>query len=415
MSSQQKSVAIIGAGIVGLCTAHALQKTGWKVTVFDAQDPGSQCSFGNAGALSEGSVAPLAMPGVIRQAASMLLDSTSALHVPFSYWLPALPWFMRFIAASRPERVRQIAGALHDLLNGSVQHHQELAQEIGCAHLIKTTGQLHLYPDAASRDQDQASWQLKKEFGLDMHDMDRAAITELEPAVHENYRSGWFLPDEGWVTDPFQYAQALAQSNVQAGTEFINTAVTALHRRDEQWVLHNGQQSWQADQVVICAGMGSRELLATLKQPVPLESQRGYHVQAPHPDVSLSRVVVLADRKIFMNPMQGQLRIAGTVEFGGTKKPMNTKRATLLKDHALAGLNGLNLDDCTTWMGHRPCMPDSLPVIGPVTNQPGLWCGFGHGHLGLTGSVNTGRLLARAMTGQTRAEELAPFALGRFQ
>src|SRR5690606_4207919 len=137
----------------------------------------------NAGALSEGSVAPLAMPGVISQAASMLLDKTSALHVPPAYLLPALPWFMRFIAASRPARVRQIATALHGLLTGSVRHHMELAREIGCAHLIKSTGQLHLYPDADSRDKDKASWQLKADFGMTMHAIDRAAIARLEPAV----------------------------------------------------------------------------------------------------------------------------------------------------------------------------------------------------------------------------------------
>jgi len=414
MSMQNHSVAIIGAGIVGLCTAHALRKAGWQVTVFDAQDPGSQCSFGNAGALSEGSVAPLAMPGVIKQAASMLLDSTSALHVPLGYLLPAMPWFARFIAASRPERVRQIATALHDLLAGSVRHHTELASDIGCAHLIKTTGQLHLYPDAGSRDKDKASWQLKSDFGLAMQPVDRATIAELEPAVSDAYRSGWFLPDEGWVSDPFQYSQALARANTDQGVAFVNAGISHLRRSNDKWHLVSGEQSWQADHVVVCAGMGSRTLLATLNLSVPLESQRGYHLQAPHPGVTLSRIVVLADRKIFMNPMQGQLRIAGTVEFGGINKPMNEQRALLLKDHALAGLDNLNTSGFTTWLGHRPCLPDSLPVIGPVADLPGLWTGFGHGHLGLTGSVNTGRLLARAMAGQASANELAPFSLSRF-
>ena len=414
MSRQNNSVAIIGAGIVGLCTAHALGKAGWRVTVFDAQEPGSQCSFGNAGALSEGSVAPLAMPGVLRQAASMLLDSTSALHVPPGYLLSAMPWFMRFIAASRPERIQPIAAALHQLLSGSVRHHQELAGQIGCAHLIKNTGQLHLYPDERMRDKDKASWQLRAQFGLQMHPMDRSAIAELEPAVSDRYRSGWFLPEEGWVSDPFQYSQALMQANTELGVTFVNAAIGRLRRSNDSWHLHSDEQSWQADHVVICAGMGSQDLLATLNQKVPLESQRGYHLQAPSPGVNLSRIVVLADRKVFMNPMQGQLRVAGTVEFGGTRKPMNTQRALLLKEHALAGLDNLDTSGFTTWMGHRPCLPDSLPVIGPVAGLPGLWTGFGHGHLGLTGSVNTGRLLARAMAGQTTATELAPFALSRF-
>src|SRR5690606_12089517 len=233
MSMQNNSVAIIGAGIVGLCTAHFLRQSGRQVTVFDAQAPGSQCSFGNAGALSEGSVAPLAMPGVIRQAASMLLDSTSALHVPLGYLLPAMPWFVRFIAASRPARVRQIAAALHGLLAGSVRHHTELASAIGCAHLIKTSGQLHLYPDAGSRDKDKASWQLKADFGMAMQPVDRAAIAELEPAVSNTYRCGWFLPDEGWVSGPFQYSQALARANSDQGVAFVNADIRKLRRSND--------------------------------------------------------------------------------------------------------------------------------------------------------------------------------------
>lgn len=415
MSISRNSVAIIGAGIVGLCTARSLRQAGWQVTVFDSQDPGSQCSFGNAGALSEGSVAPLAMPGVIKQAASMLLDRNSALHVPFDYWVQATPWFMRFIAASRPERVKQIASALHTLLSGSVSNHQALAREIGCTELIKTTGQLHLYPNSEARDKDKASWQLKADYGMRMQDVDRAAIKELEPAVSDNYRCGWFLPEEGWVTDPYRYSQAISRANHESGIAFVNAGVTRLHRADDKWNLHSGDQSWQTDHIVICAGMGSRELLATLNLPIPLESQRGYHVQVPDPGISLSRIVVLADRKIFMNPLQGQLRIAGTVEFGGIRKPMNTRRALLLKDHAQAGLDHVNTNGFTIWMGHRPCLPDSMPVIGPVAKWPGLWCNFGHGHLGLTGSANSGKLLARAMAGGATATELAPFSPERFQ
>lgn len=414
MSSSKNSVAIIGAGIVGLCTARSLSDAGWQVTVFDAHDPGSQCSFGNAGALSEGSVAPLAMPGVMKQAASMLLDSTSALHVPFDYWLQAMPWFMRFISASRPERVRQIAASLHGLLAGSVANHQELARDIGHADLIKTTGQLHLYPNEQARDKDKASWQLKADFGMHMQAVDSEAIKALEPAVNASYRCGWFLPEEGWVTDPYQYSSAIHRANLEKGIAFVNTTIAKLQRSDDKWHLSDAHQSWQSDHVVICAGMGSRALLDALKISVPLESQRGYHIQLPTPGLQLSRIVVLADRKIFMNPLQGQLRIAGTVEFGGTKKPMNTQRALLLKDHALAGLDKLNTSGFTTWMGHRPCLPDSMPVIGPTTKMPGLWCNFGHGHLGLTGSVNSAKLLTRAMNGQAAKEELAPFAPERF-
>lgn len=415
MSSPNNTVAIIGAGIVGLCVARSLQEAGYQVTIFDPEEPGSQCSFGNAGALSEGSVAPLAMPGVIKQALGMVLDSSGPLHLPIDYAFTAMPWLLRFVAASKPARVRQIAASLHRLLAGSVANHLALAQQAGCADLIQNTGQLHLYPSKEARDKDNASWRLKASLGQVMHAVDSAAIREMEPAVSHDYQYGWFLPDDAWVSDPFLYAQALARDNSQRGIAFVKAGIQNMQRQDAGWRLSDGSQSWQASRLVICAGIGSRGLLRQLGVSVPLESQRGYHIQFPRPGVQLSRVVVLADRKVFMNPMQGALRVAGTVEFGGTGKPMNQRRALLLKTHAQAGLGNLDGDDYSVWMGHRPCLPDSLPVIGPVVNHPDLWCAFGHGHLGLTGSVNTGILLARAMTGQAAPQALADFSPSRFQ
>ena len=415
MSSPNNTVAIIGAGIVGLCVARALQEAGYQVTVFDPEAPGSQCSFGNAGALSEGSVAPLAMPGVLKQALGMVLDSSGPLHLPIGYAVTAMPWLWRFVAASKPARVRQIAAALHRLLEGSVANHLALAQQAGCANLIQHTGQLHLYPSQEARDKDNASWQLKASLGQTMHAVDSATIREMEPAVSHAYQYGWFLPGDAWVSDPFLYAQALARANTKQGIAFVKASIGDMQRHDSGWRLSDGSQSWQAAQLVICAGIGSRALLRQLGISVPLESQRGYHIQFPHPGLQLSRIVVLADRKVFMNPMQGALRVAGTVEFGGTGKPMDQRRALLLKTHAQAGLDGLDCNDYSLWMGHRPCLPDSLPVIGAVAGHPGLWCAFGHGHLGLTGSVNTGILLARAMTGRATPQELADFSPTRFR
>lgn len=411
---QKNSIAVIGAGIVGLCTAYSLKKAGYTVTVIDPEPPGSQCSFGNAGALSAGSVAPLAMPGVLKQTLSMLLDSSSPLHVPFYYWLPALPWFMRFAASAQPDKVQQIAQALSFLLSDAVRQHRELAREVGCSQLIKETGQLHIYPDDQALSKDAGSWALKNAFGQRFEKLDAAGIQALEPAVSSRYKAGLFLPEDTWIAQPYQYARAIAADLQRQGVPFVQAKVQALTRGDQGWRYTDGSWSGASEHVVISAGMGSRRLLQGLGWKVPLEAQRGYHVQVPQPGIQLSRVVVLADRKVFMNPMDGQLRIAGTVEFGSIDRPMNKRRAMLLKEHAQQGLDGLKADDFSLWMGLRPCLPDSLPVLGPVPDAPGLWCAFGHGHLGLTGSSNTGRLLARAISGRADPAELAPFSIRRF-
>jgi D-amino-acid dehydrogenase len=414
MSSENPTTIVIGAGIVGLCMAHELKKANHKVVLIDAEEPGSQCSFGNAGALSSGSVAPLAMPGILKTAAGMLTDASSPLYIPAGYWLKAAPWLLRFVAASNPKRVAHIAQSLAWLLADAVANHQRLATEIGCPEIVRHTGQLHLYPSPQAMSKDDASWALKREHGLPMQAVDRAAIAELEPSVSARYRHGIFLPDQAWLADPQRYTRAIAAALREMGVLPVHSRIASLGRDESAWFASDGSRRWRGDNLVICAGMGSKGLLSTLGLSVPLESQRGYHVQIANPGIELSRVVVLADRKAFMTPMEPGLRIAGTVEFGGTRRAPNEKRALLLKRDALSGLQGLDASRFTTWMGHRPCLPDSLPVIGPVDDSPGLWCAFGHGHLGVTGSVNTAKRLVAAMGGQD-PDGLSPFLLSRFR
>lgn len=413
-SDQRDTVLVIGAGIIGLCVAHALRGAGFQVTILDDQPPGSQCSFGNAGALSSGSVAPLAMPGILKTAGSMLLDANSPLHIPFHYWLRAAPWLLRFAASARPQRVREIADALAGLLSGSVAAHQSLAHTVGCPDIVRQTGQLHLYPNEQALAKDHASWELKRAHGLRMEEVGQHEIHALEPSVSTGYRVGIHLPDEGWLTSPDRYTRSIASALRATDVAFEAARVTRLARTNQGWQASDGSRRWEAAHAVICAGIGSRALLAQVGPDVPLESQRGYHVQAPESGVTLSRVVVLADKKVFMTPMEGGLRIAGTVEFAGLHHPPSPRRALLLERQAHTGLDGLSTNGFTTWTGHRPCLPDSLPVLGPVRGQAGLWCAFGHGHLGMTGSANTAALITRAITDRIGSDELAPFAPERF-
>ena len=387
-------ITILGAGIIGLCTAYALRKEGFPVQLIDAEDPGSQCSFGNAGAISTGSVAPLAMPGILKNAAKMLLEADSPLYVPPHYWLHAAPWLWRFVASATPQRVEQIASALTDLFAGAVENHRTLAQEIGCPDRIVQTGQLHLYRDASALAKDTGSWRLRERHGVACELLDAAAIRALEPAVSSDYTVAMYMPEQGAVTHPFAYAQAIAEAARERGVVFVRDRVKALKREADGWTVQSEQGSYRASQVIVAAGVWSAQLLHPLGLHVPLESQRGYHLHVPSPNTSIGRPIVFADRKVFAVQMEHGLRISGTVEFGGLEMPPTPRRAAALGDAALQGLPGLELGTPSVWMGHRPCLPDSLPVLGPVKRYPGLWCAFGHGHLGVTGSVNTARWIA---------------------
>jgi glycine/D-amino acid oxidase-like deaminating enzyme len=409
-------ILVVGAGIVGLCCAWYLARAGAEVVVVDRDGPGEGTSSGNAGAISGGSVAPLAMPGILRQVPAMLLDPKGALHIPPRYWPAALPWLWRFVLQARPERVAHIAEALALLLHGAEERHLEILEAEGARDLIAQHGQLYLYRDAQHLAKDDAAWALRRAHGLDMRVLHRAGILELEPEVSAHYGMGVFLPQQSHSVNPLRQARVVASGVERMGGRILRGTVSALTTQAQRvtGALVEGTPM-AADHVVLAAGAWSAKLLAPLGIHVPLESQRGYHIMLPNPGVMPRRPVVPADRKAFLTPMEAGLRIAGTVEFGGTEAPPNAARAALLlEDLARVYPQADTRDAKPHWMGHRPCLPDSLPVLGPVRAWPGLWCAFGHGHLGLTGSAPSGALLAAAMLGPRPNADLAAFGVERF-
>jgi glycine/D-amino acid oxidase-like deaminating enzyme len=409
------TVVVVGAGIVGVCAAWQLARRGASVALIDRDEPGKGCSYGNAGALSFGSVAPLAMPGVMRDAMSMLFDPAAPLRIPFAYLPKAVPWLTRFVRAARPDAVRRISDALSALLANSIEKHLDILSEVGAAEIVRRTGQLYLYPDEVWLAKDAGSWQLRKDHGLRIERLDRDGILALEPEVGPAYAIGMFTPDQGMSANPYRQVTAIAADFARHGGRIVRDRVVAIEVENERVRAVRGENDiYRCDHAVVCAGAWSAELLRALGYALPLESQRGYHVTIASPGITISRPVVAADRKVFLTPMEEGLRAAGTVEFGGLTRAPNRKRAEyLVRDMARVFPRAQIPADWSFWMGHRPCFPDSLPVMGPSRHR-GLWFNFGHGHLGLTMSAPSGEILARAICGEPSNIDLAPFSFARF-
>ncbi|HUR90914.1 MAG TPA: FAD-dependent oxidoreductase [Ramlibacter sp.] len=403
-------IAVIGAGIVGAAIAYELRKRGSDVTLVDRDEPGRGCSFGNSGAISPGSVAPLAMPGVLASVPRMLADDESPLYLPLSYLPRALPWLMRFVASARPGHVRESAKALAALHAGALEAHRAMTRELGVPELFLQRGHLHLYPDEDALAKDAAGWRMRREYGWAWEKLDRAGITALEPGIHERYGVGIFMADHATILNPFRYVQAIASAFAQRGGHIARTHVSALHPFGERWRIEgDGEMGGaQFDHVVMAAGAWSRDLLAHVGIHVPLESQRGYHVQFDGARETVARTVVLADKKVFVTPMEEGLRVGGTVEIGGLRAPPDERRAALLHRIARESFPRLEGIASRSWMGHRPCMPDSVPVVGAAPRRRGLWLAIGHGHLGLTDSLNTAQRIADALLDPSAQELSCP-------
>lgn len=416
-SAPAQHVLVVGAGIVGLALAWKLRQEGAAVTVVDPAPPAEGgASFGNAGAISSSSVVPLAMPGLLRQVPRMLLDPAAPLHIPASYWLRAAPWLARFVAAARPAAVSRAVAALHTLQHLATEQHLALAREVGASELIRPLGHLYVYRDERQLAKDRANWDLRRSHGARIEMLDRHGIEGLEPAIGPAYRLGVFLPDHAHCASPHRYGQAVAKAFIAAGGEIRRDRILALSVSDGRVTGAKGEaQEHPADAVVVAAGAWSARLLARFGYRIPLETQRGYHVNLPAAGIDVTRPVIPADRKVFVTPMEGALRVAGTVEFGGLERAPNAARARLLYQDLAAVLPAARTEGAEGfWMGHRPCLPDSVPVIGPSRRVPGLWFAFGHGHLGLTGSAPTAAMLAPAILGRPVNADLSPFAAERF-
>jgi len=414
-TSGHDTAVVIGAGIVGVCTAWHLLRRGVDVTLIDRDEPGLGCSFGNAGALSFGSVAPLAMPGVMRDAFRMLLDPAAPLRIPLSYLPKAAPWLWRFVRASEPNEVRRLSGVLSGLLAHSIEKHMEILGEVGAPELAQRAGQLHLYPDEQWLAKDTMSWALRREHGLRIEKLGRGDILALEPEVGPDYTVAMFTPDQGMSVNPYRQVTAIASDFAKRGGRIVRDRVTAIEVEADSVRAVRGENAvYACSHAVVCAGAWSTQLLMDLGYALPLESQRGYHVTVPSSEVKISRTVVAADRKVFLTPMEEGLRVAGTVEFGGLSRAPTRKRAEYLVRDLSRVFPRVNIPaDWSFWMGHRPCFPDTLPVMGKSRHR-GLWFNFGHGHLGLTMSAPSGEILARAICREPSNIDLAPFSFERF-
>lgn len=417
-----RHVAIIGAGIVGACSAIEAQRLGFRVTIIDPAEPGGEqaASYGNGCWLSPMSVIPPAFPGLWKKVPKFLMDPLGPLAIRWSYFPRVLPWLLRYLRAGGTwDSVEETARALRPLVVDAPALHLRIAEEAGVGHLIERRGLIYVYPTRAAFEAEAMAWEIRHRVGVRWMELDANDLHQREPDLDRRYTFGVMVEEGGHCTDPGAYTAALVAHAVGQGAELRRAAATGFRIEAGRLkaVLTDAGEI-PADAAVIAAGAHSKPLAAAAGDRVPLETERGYHAEVTDPEVSPRHGLMPSDGKMSVMRTRNGLRCAGQVEIAGLAAAPNWQRAEILRDHLLRCFPGLPrtlpAERVKVWMGHRPSMPDGKPCLGPSRASADILHAFGHGHTGLVAAARTGRVVADLLTGEVPEIPIDAFNPRRF-
>ncbi|WP_271272626.1 NAD(P)/FAD-dependent oxidoreductase [Aliamphritea hakodatensis] len=411
---QDSQIGIIGAGVVGLSTALWLQKAGYQVTLIDKELPGMGASFGNAGLFADYARLPFARFSMMRKMPGLLMDSSSPLSMHSNYIPKLLPYGWRFFKACFADNYAKGKIALSQLHQHTVQADETLLRISGAQDLIKAQGCLGLFADQQDfQNAQQGDLLERRQQGVNLEFLNAGQVADLEPDLAAFHAGGVFYPDTRFTVSPLGLCRRYAEHFTGNGGKILRDQALSVTPKIPGVSVKLTDETLEFDHLVICAGVASKELLTPLGVKMPMVSERGYHLTLDLGEKQLQRPVGWLDKSVFLTPMAGGVRLAGTAEFAAADAPLDESKAQTMLEHAKVML-GETPHITSTWVGSRPSTPDSLPVIGPLQRYPQISLGFGHGHLGLTFGAVTGQLISCAIQGEPGAVDLTPFAPERF-
>ena len=410
-----QDIIVIGAGIIGISSALALQARGRQVLVLDRQAETARASEMNAGAFAFTDIVPLATPGIMRKAPKWLLDPLGPLSVPPAYALKIAPWMLRFWRASWPDRYQASMSAQAALMKLAQEALARQVLDTGAASLIQAEGQLQLYEGETEFRANLPGWELRKQHGIRFELLESPeAIAAIQPGLDRRFTHAAFTPDWTNTCDPARWLAHLTSVFLQRGGRIESADVSGLKPSEDSVQIEASDKAWMAKQVVVAAGAWSHRLAKTIGDRIPLETERGYNTTLPEGSFDLKTHLTFSGHGFVVTKINGGVRVGGAVELGGLTLPPNFKRADILLDKARRFLPALKTDGGKKWMGFRPSMPDSLPVIDRSPGDRRVVYAFGHGHLGLTQSAGTAELVANLVSDTQNPVDMAAFSARRF-
>lgn len=409
------TTVVVGAGIIGTTIAYELQKRGRQVVLLDRDGVGRGASYGNMASIAVTEFMPASRPSIWRQIPGWMLDPEGPVRVRPSYMPKLVPWFARFVAASWPGKLRELEAQGAALCKRVYDDLLPLLRETGLEGELTEEGCLSLYSNEAEFRADREHIEILERFGFPHQRLTGAQARELEPELSDTIGLAVLFPQNRSLGDPFRLVESLAQRFTALGGEIRRGDVIGFDRSGRiEGVRLAGGGSVAADEVVLAAGAYSGRLSKMLGEPMPLETERGYHTQIMSPGVSMRHSIIWPARAFMVTPTAGGIRVGGTVEMAGLDAPPDYRRSKITVRRAQTALPNLRCENFSEWMGHRPAFPDTVPVMSASAKVPGVFHATGHGHLGVTYAATTARLMADLMTGATPPIDMRPYRVDRF-
>ncbi|SLN65472.1 NAD(P)/FAD-dependent oxidoreductase [Roseisalinus antarcticus] len=414
MTHQDFDLVVIGAGIVGMSSALWAQKQGLRVAICDPNPPGSGTTYGSACTLATYACIPVNSPSLFADLPRLLFSQDSPLGFNLWHGLTHPRWMLSFLNNCRPGRVRHISRALGRILSHADAGLNPLIAEAGAEDLMVANDCLNIWSTRAGFEAERASNAMRRLQGVAFDELSPDEVRQAEPNLRLTVHAGLRFRGARHVIDPMALVTRM-QARVEAlGGTYLAQEVTEC-RPDEDGVtvrLPDGT-SLRAGHVAVTAGARSARIAGTGAEALPLGTERGYHLIYRDHGALISRPVGWAEGGFYATPMAQGLRIAGTVEIDSVDAPFNAARTEYLRRRSAEMFGDLGAPD-DTWLGHRPTMPDSLPVIGPSAASPRMILAFGHQHIGLTLGGITGRIVADMAQGRAPNFDIADFSPRRF-
>ena len=406
----KNTIHVVGAGIVGISCAIHLLKDGHDVVLLDKKGPGAGASFGNAGAIVNGSCIPTAAPGIVLSALKMLLNK-GPLSIQAKHIMSLLPWLVKFANQSREKHYLHSAENLIALTNHANSSWQRLLTNTACQDLMIQKGWLRLFETKAAFDANFAARELMEQLHVPFTLLNQGEIRELEPNIAPIFSHGFFQEDCQSISNPGRMMESLTAHFISQGGVFKQCSIEEIHDKGSQLRLQTNTGTINAEKLVLCAGAWSTQLTKGINYSAPLASERGYHMMLPPTD-AISRPIVNADRGFVICPMELGLRVTSQVELADVDAPASYQKIQSFLPDVQQMLPSVEPNIQSCWMGPRPSFPDSLPVISQFSER--IYFAFGHQHLGLTLGPITGELIADLVANRSPAIDLTPFRHDRF-